>query len=143
VITAIDTNILVALWNQDDALSSEAERLLYGASLSGGLVIAGPVYVELRMLPDRTEAMIDRFLQKTGIDVDWRMDEVIWREAGKASHEYGRRRAAEKNSNLPRRIAGDFVIGAHAMVRGHALLTMDRRTFRIGFPRLVLADLSV
>jgi predicted nucleic acid-binding protein len=140
VTTAIDTNILIALWNEDDALNREAERVLHKASLRGDLVIAGPVYVELRMLPDRSEASIDRFLRKTGIDVDWRIDEPIWREAAKASHEYGRRRSTEKNSSLPRRIAGDFVIGAHALVRGHTLLTMDRRTFRIAFPRLVLAD---
>jgi predicted nucleic acid-binding protein len=141
-VTAIDTNILISFWSEDDALNVEAERALQETSSLGELVISGPVYVELRMLPGRDEAEVDRFLQKTGIAVDWRIEEQIWREAAKASHQYGQRRRAEKNSTLPRRIAGDFVIGAHAMVRGYALLTMDRRTFRIAFPRLIMARRS-
>jgi predicted nucleic acid-binding protein len=108
----------------------------------GALVICAPVFVELRMLPGRDESRIDTFLNKTGISVDWRLDEAIWREAARASHEYGRRRSADKNLSLPRRIAGDFVIGAHALLRDYSLLTMDRRTFRVAFPRLALSDHS-
>jgi predicted nucleic acid-binding protein len=142
VTTAIDTNILIALWNEDDALNREAERALEEASAAGSLVICAPVYVELRTLPGRDESRMDGFLSKTGISVDWRLDEAIWREAARASHEYGRRRSADKQPSLPRRIAGDFVIGAHAMIRGYSLLTMDRRTFRVAFPRLALASRS-
>jgi predicted nucleic acid-binding protein len=85
---------------------------------------------------------MDSFLGKTGIAVDWRLEERIWREAAKASHEYGKRRRGGRHTKLPRRIAGDFAVGAHAMVRGHLLLTLDRRTFRIAFPALKLAPES-
>jgi predicted nucleic acid-binding protein len=139
VTTAVDSNVLVALWNTDDALNAEAARALEAVAVRGTLAIAAPVYVELRTVPDRDERAIDFFLNKTGIDVDWRLEEKIWREAAKASHEYGKRRRGERHSKLPRRIAGDFVIGAHAMVRGYSLLTLDRRTFRIAFPTLQLA----
>jgi predicted nucleic acid-binding protein len=139
VTTAIDSNILIALWNEDDALNTEAAQALQAAAGRGALVIAAPVYVELRTLPDRDERAIDGFLRITGIDVDWRLEEKIWREAAKASHEYATRRRGERHSKLPRRIAGDFIIGAHAMVRDYSLLTLDRRTFRIAFPSLHLA----
>jgi predicted nucleic acid-binding protein len=139
VTTAIDSNVLVALWNKDDALNAEAALALEAAAVRGALVIAAPVYVELRMLPDRDERAMGSFLSKTGIEVDWRLEEKIWREAAKASHEYGKRRRGERHSKLPRRIAGDFVIGAHAMVREYSLLTLDRRTFRIAFPNLLFA----
>ena len=140
--TAIDSNVLVALWNEDDALNAEAAGALEAVAVRGTMVIAAPVYVELRTVPDRDERAIDFFLSKTGIDVDWRLEEKVWREAAKASHEYGKRRRGERHSKLPRRIAGDFVIGAHAMVREYSLLTLDRRTFRIAFPTLRLAQES-
>ena len=140
--TAIDSNVLVALWNEDDALNAEAAGALEAVAVRGTMVIAAPVYVELRTVPDRDERAIDFFLSKTGIDVDWRLEEKVWREAAKASHEYGKRRRGERHSKLPRRIAGDFVIGAHAMVREYSLLTLDRRTFRVAFPTLKLAQES-
>jgi len=89
-------------------------------------------------MPERSEQIVDMFLDDIGVEVDWVIEEKIWREAAKASHEYGKRRG-EKRSKLPRRIAGDFVIGAHASVRGHSLLTLDRRTFRVSFPNLRFA----
>ena len=140
--TAIDSNVLVSLWNADDALNGEAVHALKMAAERGEMVIAAPVYVEIRTPIDRDEAMVEQFLRKTGIAVDWRLEERIWREAATASYEYGRRRRGERHAKLPRRIAGDFVIGAHAMVRGHSLLTLDRRTFRISFPSLQFAPES-
>ena len=139
--TAIDSNVLIALWDQDDTLNGQAIRALKLAEERGDMVIAAPAYVEIRTPSDRDEAFVERFLLRTGISVDWRLEEEIWREAAKACHEYARRRA-DKQSKLPRRIAGDFVIGAHAMVRGHSLLTLDRRTFRISFPSLRFAPES-
>lgn len=133
---AIDSNVLIGLWNPDDELNLEAERALELAAARGQLVIAAPVFVELRAMPDRDEASIDAFLARTGVVVDWKLEERIWREAARANHMYvGRRR---KNFKLPRRIAADFVIGAHAAVRGYPLLTFDRRTLRSAFPNLVL-----
>ena len=136
--TAIDTNVLVSLWSTEDSLNAEAYRALTAASQRGRLVVAAPVYVEIRAMPERSEQIVDMFLDDIGVEVDWVIEEKIWREAAKASHEYGKRRG-EKRSKLPRRIAGDFVIGAHASVRGHSLLTLDRRTFRVSFPNLRFA----
>lgn len=135
--TAIDSNVLIGLWNPDDSLNQEAESALQTAMEQGLLVIAAPVYVELRAVPGRDEAVVDSFLARTGIVVDWRLEERIWREAARANNEYVARR--RKNFKLPRRIAADFVIGAHAMMRGYPLLTFDKRTFRSTFPDLILA----
>ena len=88
-------------------------------------------------MPGRDEIAIDAFLNRTGVAVDWKIEERIWREAARANNEYVARK--RKNFKLPRRIAADFVIGAHASVRGYSLLTFDRRTFRSAFPNLVLA----
>jgi hypothetical protein len=50
--------------------------------------------------------------------------------AGKAFAAY-RRRGGSKTSPLP-----DFLIGAHAAVMGHKLLTRDARRYRNYFPKL-------
>jgi predicted nucleic acid-binding protein len=36
----------------------------------------------------------------------------------------------------PRRILADFLIGAHALVKGYTLLTLDEGMYRAAYPRL-------
>ena len=60
--TAIDTNILVALWDVEDALHRSARQLLEATSEAEALVISGLVYAELLAAPGRSEEFLDRFL---------------------------------------------------------------------------------
>ena len=133
--TAADTNIFVALWNPDDSLNSLAQAGLREALQGGGLVMSAPVYAELLAAPGRDEDVIERFIHKTGIAVDWSIDERIWREAGRAYRNYVTVRRKQRET-APRRILADFVIGAHAMVRKHRLLTLDTKIYRSAFPSL-------
>jgi predicted nucleic acid-binding protein len=133
--TALDTNVLIALWYEDDALNMLARKAMEGALSRGSLVISAPVFAELLAAPSRTEAFIDFFLKDTGIAVDWDMDESTWRTAGRAFQLYAGRRKLRRESG-PRRILVDFLIGAHALRRGHRLLTLDERLYRAAFPRL-------
>ena len=133
--SAIDSNVLVALWNNDDAMNAAARLALDSALARGSLVVAAPVFAELLASPSRNENFVDSFFRQTGITVDWEMNESIWREAGKAYGAYaGRRRKLREPS--PRRILADFLIGAHALQRGFPLLTIDDRFYRANFPRL-------
>ena len=43
---AIDSNILIAIWNEDDSLNTLARSAL-DAALGRGLIIASPVFAEL------------------------------------------------------------------------------------------------
>jgi hypothetical protein len=92
MITAIDTNILVALWNEDDSLNTLARSALDAVLARGSLVIAAPVFAELLAAPSRDEAFLDSFCRETGISVDWSLDEVIRRTAGLAFQLYVARR---------------------------------------------------
>ena len=47
MITALDTNVLVALWDRDDGLNSTAQAALDTAFARGKLVISGAVFAEL------------------------------------------------------------------------------------------------
>ena len=56
MISAIDTNVLVALWDRDDTLNSAAQAALDTAFARGKLVISGAVFAELLAFPRRTES---------------------------------------------------------------------------------------
>lgn len=135
--TAVDTNVVVALWDRDRGISLAAQSALDNALSRGALVLSAPVLAELMAAPGRSETFIDGFLRDTGLAVDWDLDEATWRMAGRAFHKYATRRKVQLPQG-PRRILADFLIGAHAVVRGHRLLTLDDRLYRAAFPRLVL-----
>ena len=135
--TAIDTNVIIALWDRDASISSAAQTALEAAFNRGGLVIAAPVLAELLAAPGRTEAFVNAFLEDTAIAVDWNLDEMVWRAAGRAFQRYAERRRKQRDSGT-RRILADFMIGAHAETRGYRLLTLDERVYRAAFPKLVI-----
>ncbi len=135
MITAIDSNVLIALWNPSDSLNSMALNALKGQADLGGLLICGAVYAELLGFQKRTQTMVDTFLDETGIDVDWMIGEDIWRSAARSNHQYSIRRRKQKQLE-PRRLLTDFIVGAHADSRGLPLLTFDTRIFRAAYPQL-------
>src|SRR2546423_8818858 len=92
MITALDTNVLVALWDRDDAWNSAAEAVLKSARSRGKLVISAVVFAELLAFPRRKEKFIDRFLGDTDIGVEWTIQESMWRLAGGAFQTYSVRR---------------------------------------------------
>jgi Predicted nucleic acid-binding protein, contains PIN domain len=142
MITAIDSNILISLWNPSDELNSHAQRALDDASEAGRLVVCGVVFAELLGYKGRTEKMIENFLGDTAIEIDWTINEAIWRNAARANQRYAARRRKQKQSQ-PRRLITDFLIGAHAFERGFSLLTFDKRIFKAAFPDLKLITLKV
>jgi len=138
--TAIDTNILVALWDEDDILNSLIRSALDAALARGSLVVAGTVFAELLASPSKSETFLDLFFRETGISVDWNMNETIWRAAGRAFATYAARRRRRRDSG-PRRILADFLIGAHALQNNFRLLTLDDHLYRAAFPRLTVVTI--
>jgi predicted nucleic acid-binding protein len=135
--TAIDTNVVIALWDKDETLSEAAQTALETAFARGNLVVAGPVFAELIAAPGRTEKFVSSFLDETGIGVDWDLGESVWRSAGRAFQSYADRRRKQRDSGA-RRILADFLIGAHAHIRNYRLLTLDERLYRAAFPTLTI-----
>jgi predicted nucleic acid-binding protein len=139
--TSIDTNVISALLEADDALSKQAENALDQAAQNGRLCICLPVYAELIAKPKRSVALVDTFLSTTRIEVDSQFDTNLWTIAGLAFGVYTSHRKKEKSS-LPRRILADFLIGAHAQESRHTLLTLDSRVYKASFPKLALQSLG-
>lgn len=136
--TAIDTNIIVALWDSDDTLHRPAREALDAALARGSLVICGAVHAELIAAPGRTAAFVDRFCDTTGIAVEWELGEKVWRAAGAAFQSYAARRRKLRGTQV-RRILTDFVIGAHAFTSQYTLLTLDAGIYQASFPKLKIA----
>ncbi len=135
--TAVDTNVVIALWDRDSALSLAAQTALDAAFNRGTLIAAAPVFAELIAAPGRSETFVSSFLQHTGIGVDWELSEQVWRLAGRAFQGYAERRRKQRDAGA-RRILADFVIGAHALANGCRLLTLDDRLYRSSFPTLAI-----
>lgn len=129
--TAIDSNVIVALWSREPAATRMAE-LLRGARAAGSLVVAAPVWAELHAAPGATPEFVARFLADTEIAVDLVLDEPVWRKAAQAFAAYAQRRRTSGGGH-PRRLLVDFVVGAHATVRADRLLTLDPVRYRTAF----------
>jgi predicted nucleic acid-binding protein len=137
MITSIDTNVFIALWDRDLAISSAAQSALDAALERGGLVVGAPVFAELMAAPGRSETFLTSFFRDTGIAIEWNLQEAVWRAAGRSFQKYAARRTGKRDTG-PRRILADFLIGAHACERGYRLLTLDDRLYRAAFPDLAL-----
>jgi hypothetical protein len=138
--TAIDGNVLSALWSKEPLSSRSAESLGH-AKLEGGLVISVAVYAELLAHPQATDSFVNDFLVETGIDIDFDLGQEVWLQAGRRFARYTRRRKRTPGEN-PKRLLADFIIGSHALEQADQLMTLDPKRYERDFPelRLISAD---
>jgi predicted nucleic acid-binding protein len=134
--TAIDTNVLSALWSKEP-LASDIANTLGNAKTEGGLVVGAPVYAELLAYPKATESFVNSFLEDTGIDVDFEFQQRVWLEAGRRFARYAKRRRRTAQQ-APRRLLADFIIGSHALAQADRLMTLDPKRYKQDFPELKL-----
>jgi len=135
--TALDANVLIALWDTDPVISQSASLACQKIHENGPIGICGPAFSELMGQPGRSSTQIQRLLESAEIKIDWEFTEPDWLAAGHAYQGYVARRKSS-GGGLSRRMLTDFLVGAHASVRGHSLLTLDRSIFRAAFPNLHL-----
>jgi len=134
--TAIDTNVISALWSGEPA-SHGIAALLGRAQNEGSLVISVPVYAELLAHPKAAHGQVREFLERTRVMIDFHLDEPVWQEAGTAYAAYAERRRRSKR-NTPKRLLVDFIVGAHALVSADRLLTLDGTRYKTAFPKLIM-----
>ena len=126
--TLVDTNVLVDVFNDDATWDDWSEGQITAARRSGSLVINPLVYAEIcGGYPTQRQA--DQALST----LLYRRESLPWDAAFNASRAFiaYRNAGGAKRSPLP-----DFYIGAHAEVKGYALLTRDPGRYRSYFPAL-------
>ena len=133
--TAVDTNVISALWSGEPASRGMAE-LLGRAQSEGGLVISAPVYAELLAYPSATRTFVRQFLEATHVVTDFSLDEAVWQAAGGAYAAFAQRRRRSKDAS-PKRLLVDFIVGAHATLKADRLLTLDADRYKLAFPKLL------
>src|SRR6476660_1280130 len=100
--TALDSNILSALWSTEPSALRISEELKKARAL-GAVVICAPVYVELAAHPSASRKFVDKFLAETGIAIEFLLDEVVWKRAAEGFGAYAQRRRRSAGTS-PKRL---------------------------------------
>lgn len=138
--TALDTNIISALWSNEANALSLAQHLRQ-ARLDGAVLLSGVVYAELLAYPRANEDLIHRFAAETGTTIQLSFAEDGWSEAGHRYAKYVARRRKAR-TQTPKRLLADFLVGAHALIQADRLMPLDVSRYARDFPELSLYDLS-
>ena len=128
VATLVDTNVLLDVTTADPAWGAWSADALADALDRGAVVLSPIVYAELSARWARIEDLDAALPGEV-----FRRESLPWAAAflaGRAHLAY-RRRGGTRERTLP-----DFLVGAHAAVSGHRLLTRDAARYRTTFPRL-------
>lgn len=124
----MDSNVLLDVITEDEAFFAWSSSALTRLAEYSQLYINPLIYAEVSVRYPRREEL-DLALSPVMV----RREALPWEAAflaGKSFVAY-RRRGGTRRSSLP-----DFYIGAHAAVRGFALLTRDAERYRTYFPGL-------
>ena len=126
----VDSNVLLDVLTEDPVWFDWSASALEEHAESSVLIINPIIYSEVSVRFDRIEDLEEAL--PVGV---FRRDHLPWEAgflAGKCFLKY-RRKGGARTSALP-----DFYIGAHAAVRGAALLTRDAAQYRTYFPTLTV-----
>lgn len=130
--TLVDTNVLVDVWGPPGRGTDWSISALASCRKDGPLVTNPIVWAELAPLaPD--QSALDVAARRMGLE----REGLSWEEAFPAGQAYARYRRAggARERTLP-----DFLIGAHARVAGHRLLTRDPKGYRSYFPEVEIVS---
>ena len=126
----VDSNVLLDVFTEDPAWLEWSSIALARAAETEVLIINPLIYAEVSVRFERIEEL------DAALPVSlFRRDGLPWEAgflAGKCFRAY-RRGGGTRRSPFP-----DFYVGAHAAIRGHALLTRDGTRYRTYFPALEL-----
>jgi predicted nucleic acid-binding protein len=130
VATLVDTNVLIDIAVRDPQWLRWSRIQLENARSRGGLLINQIIYSELAtryQTPDE----VDRVIPAD----EFRREGLPWAAAFAAARAFALYR---RSGGTRERLLPDFLIGAHAAIRGYSILTRDVSGFRRYFPAVPL-----
>lgn len=124
----IDSNVLIDVWGSPGAMTEWSSAALTTCSAEGPLLVNTIVWSELApAILD--ESALEALSGEFGIE----RQTIPWSAAYLAGRTHSRYRRA---GGIRERTLPDFLIGAHAAVASHRLLTRDASRYRTYFPDL-------
>ncbi len=131
--TAVDTSILLDVFQPDPRFGPPSREALRRAYAQGALVACEIVWAEIRAhFP--TDGLFDEAVGTMGIRFEPLSAATVaaagrlWRESRKSG------------KAVPARVVADFLVGAHAQLQAEALLTRDPGFYRRHFQGLKLIE---
>ena len=134
--TALDSNILSALWSAETSAPRVRQELIYARG-QGSLIVSAPVFVELSAHPLVVRGVVEKLLDEADVSIDFELNAAVWRKAAEGFAAYAHRRR-RSGSSSPKRLLPDFLIAAHALLRADRLMTLDPGRYQQDFPELRL-----
>ncbi|WP_105400240.1 type II toxin-antitoxin system VapC family toxin [Neorhizobium sp. T7_12] len=124
----IDTNVFIDVFGPDNPFKEWSSNMLVSLKAETQFILTPIVWAELAsMAPSEEKLML--LLSKLNLAREMLPFTAAYR-AGLAHMQY------RKAGGLRERTLPDFLIGAHAAVRSHRLLTRDAARYRAYFPSL-------
>ncbi|MYZ48132.1 type II toxin-antitoxin system VapC family toxin [Propylenella binzhouense] len=125
--TLVDSNVLIDVIEMAEVWSEwSAARLAEAADL--GEIIINPI-----VLAETSMHFLDEDAYEAAAFARLTREQTPWEAAFRAGQAHARYR---RSGGMRERTLPDFLIGAHAAVKGHRLLTRDARRYRAYFPDL-------
>ncbi|TPM29371.1 type II toxin-antitoxin system VapC family toxin [Mesorhizobium sp. B2-3-4] len=128
--TLVDTNVLIDIAVRDPVWSRWSRSKMTAALKQGSLIINQIIYAEFSMRYETIDD-VDSVLPED----EFRREGLPFEAAFAASRAFSiyRRMGGPREKVMP-----DFLIGAHAVIRGYPILTRDPTGFRTYFPDVEL-----
>lgn len=126
--TLVDTNVLIDIAFRDPDWRDWSRDRMVEALKQGALVINPVIFSEFSYRYESLEE-VDALLDPS----EFQREHLPWASAFAAGRAF---QFYRKNGESRERTLPDFLIGAHAVVRGYRLLTRDPNGFRSYFPTL-------
>lgn len=134
MITAVDSTILIDVFEPDPSFGPRSKEALREAIADGGVIACEMVWAEVAaMFPSAAQA--EQAMQQLGLDFS-PINVAAAMAAGMAWRSY--RRGGGPRTGL----VADFLVGAHATLQADRLLTRDRGFYRTYFKELRILDPS-
>lgn len=137
---SLDTNILVGILGGTSEGRTDDASIRKWQDDGHEFVVCGIVYTELMAHSGMDRATLDAALRSGRVETDFETPPKLYLIAADANRAYAERRRRSGDKSSPRRVAADFLKGAHAQCRADGLMTRNPGDFKDLAVKLIVPE---